>query len=77
MNMGYAEDYNIPDKEMDYHIIGVILYQKSSLKDGLKKFGKPGEKSIVKEMTQLHYMTIFIPLYPKKLTIEDIIKALS
>ena len=38
---------------------------------GLNKFGKPGEKSSVKEMNQLHGMTTFIPLDPKKLTRED------
>ena len=62
---------------MKYQIIGVVLAQKFSLKDGLKKFGNPGEKSSVKELTQIHDMTKFMPLYPKKLTREDIIKALS
>ena len=39
---------------MKYQIIGVVLAQKFSLKDGLKKFGNPGEKSSVKELTQIH-----------------------
>ena len=43
----------------------------------LKKFGNPGEKASVKELTRLHDMITFIPLDPKKLTIEDILKALS
>ena len=43
----------------------------------LKKFGNPGEKASVKELTLLHDMITFIPLDPKKLTIEDRRKALS
>ena len=43
----------------------------------LKKFGKPGDKAILKDLNQLHDMKTFIPLDPKKLTIEDILKALS
>ena len=62
---------------MNYHIIGVVLDQQFSLMDGLKNFGKPGEKASVKDMTQLHYMKTFIPLYPQKLTRKDILKALS
>ena len=62
---------------MDYQIIGVVLSQKFILISDLNKFGKPGDKSSVKDMTQLHYMTTFIPVYPKKLTREDRLKALS
>ena len=62
---------------MKYYIIGVLFSQKFSLKSGLKKFGNTGEKFSVKELTQIHDMTTFIPLNPKKLTIEDIIKDLS
>ena len=47
------------------------------MKAGLKKFSRPGEKSSVKKLTQLHAMTTFIPLEPKKLTREDIINPLS
>ena len=41
MNAGDAEDYNIPDEELNYHIIGVVLSQKLDLKAGIKKFFKP------------------------------------
>ena len=47
------------------------------MESGLKNFGNPVEKSSVKELTQIHNMTTLIPLDPKKLTREDIIKALS
>ena len=67
-NAGDAEDYNTTAEEMDYHIIGVVLSQQFSLEAGLKKFSNPGEKASVKELTQLHDMTTFIPLDPKKLT---------
>ena len=71
MNAVDAADYKMSGKEVNYRIIGVVLAQKFSLEAGLKKFGKPGEKPSVKEMTQLHDMTTFIPFYPKKLTRED------
>ena len=61
---------------MYYHIIGVVLAQQSSLKVGLNNFGKPGEKSSVKELTQIHDMITFIPFDSNNFTIEDIIKAL-
>ena len=70
MNTRDAKDYNTSGEEMDYQIVGVVLSQKFSLKAGLKKFGKPGEKASVKELTQLHDMATFIPLDPKKLTRE-------
>ena len=60
---------------MDYYIIGVLLAQNFSLKAGTKKFGNPGEKTSVKELTQIHDMINVIPLYPEKLTREDMIKA--
>ena len=68
MNAGGAEDYKMSDEELIYHIIGLVLSQKFSLMDFIKNFGKPGDKAIVKELTQLHDMTTFTPLYPKKLT---------
>ena len=77
MNAGDAEDYKISGEELNYHIIGVLLAQQFILMADLKKFGKPGYKSSVKGMNQLHDMTTFISLYPKKLTREDRINALS
>ena len=64
-------------EEINYRIVGVVLARKFRLKAVLKKFGNIGEKASVKELTQLHYMTTFIPLDQKKLTREDISKALS
>ena len=77
MNPVDAEYYNMPGEEVKYYIIGVLLSQQSILKSGQKKFVKTGEKSSLKELTQLHGMTNFIPLEPNKLTREDSIKALS
>ena len=71
MSKGDAEDYKLSAEEMDYHIIGVVLAQRFSLKAVLKKFGNPGEKASVKETTQLHDITTFIPQGPKKFTRED------
>ena len=48
MNTGDAEDSRMSSEEMDYQIIGVVLSKQLSLKDGLKKFSNPGEKSSVK-----------------------------
>ena len=76
MNAGDSEDYRMSDEEMNYDIIGVVLSQKFSLMAFLKKFGNTGEKASVKELTQLHYMTTFITLDPKKLTREDRLVAL-
>ena len=77
MNPWDAEDYKMSGEEVNYRLIGVVLPQQFSLKADLKKYGNPGYKASVKDLTQIHDMTTFIPLDPKKLTIEDIIKALS
>ena len=77
INRGDVEDYKMSGEEVKYHIIGVLLAQQFSLKAVLKKFGKPGEKSSVEEQTQIHDMTIFRTLDPKKLTRKDRIKSLS
>ena len=77
MNPGDAEDYKISGEEVKYHIIGIVLAQKFSLKAGLKNFVKLGDKSSVKELTQIHDMTTFIPLEPKNFTREYLVKALS
>ena len=77
MNSGDAEDYKMLVEGVNYHIIGVVLAQQFRLKDVLNKFGNPGKTSSVKELNQLHDMTTFISFYPKKLTREDRINALS
>ena len=77
MNVGDVEDYKMSGEELKYHTIGVVLSQKFSLKAGLKQFGKIRYKFSVKEMTQLHDMTTFITVYPKKFTRDDKIKSLS
>ena len=77
MNPVEAKYYKMPGEEVKYYIIGLLLAQQSILKSIQKKLGKTGDKSSVKELTQLHYMPNFIPLDPNKLTIEDRLKALS
>ena len=68
MNAGDSVYYKMSDGEVNYHIIGVILSQKFSLIAGLKQFGKPEEKSNVKELTKICDITTFIPLDPNNLT---------
>ena len=65
MNARDSEDYKMSGEEVNYFIIGIVLSQKFSLMDVLKKFGDPGYKVSVKELTQLHDMTTFITLDPK------------
>jgi hypothetical protein len=57
-------------------IFGSIMMQ-LSLKAGLKKWGKKGEESAMKEMTQLHDMQAFFPRDPNTMTQEQRKKALS
>jgi hypothetical protein len=82
----YGEDYTmlsalaphetviVREDELGY--LGVIMLQ-MSLKEGLKFWGEKGQKSAIKEMTQLHNMDTFIPCDPKGLTKEERRKALS
>ena len=56
-------------------IFGAIMTQ-LSLSKGLKAWGKRAEKSAVKEMTQLHDMSSFIPRSAKSLTRDERINAL-
>ena len=54
-------------EEEEGSVFGAIMSQ-LSLKKGLKAWGKRAEKSAVKEMTQLHDMSSFIPRTAKSLT---------
>ena len=62
------------EDELGY--LGVVMLQ-MSLKEGLKILGEKGEKSALKEMTQLHDMDTFTPRDPRTLTREERVKALS
>ena len=47
------------------------------VKSGLKRFGDQGEKSVSKELTQLHNMHTYDLVYPKKLANKQIMDALN
>ena len=42
--------------------------QHFSVRSGLKRFGDQGEKDLSKELTKIHNMHKYYPVYPKKLT---------
>ena len=48
-----------------------------SVKSGLKRFGDQGEKSVIKELTQLHNMHTYELVDPKKLSNKQIMDALN
>ena len=49
----------------DEHEVFAIIMTQLSLKQGLKAFGNKGKKATLKEMTQLHDMSAFLPRGPK------------
>ncbi len=48
--------YEMSKREVNTHVLGVIMAQQFSLNVGLKKFGKKGKKAVTKELKQLHNM---------------------
>ena len=58
-------------------IIGVEMAQHFIVRDGLKRFGDQGEKSVSKELTQMHNMHTYYPVDPKNLTKKQRMDALN
>lgn len=73
---GRIDESPIELNEGEEAIFGSIMMQ-LSLKAGLKKWGKKGEESAMKEMTQMHDMQAFFPRDPKTMTQEQRKNALS
>ena len=55
----------------------LLLTEQMSLKRGLKLFGVKGEEAVVKEMRQLHDMTVIDPVHKHTLTIDDLRRSLN
>ncbi len=55
---------------------GYVMTQ-YSLKLGLRKFGSKGQTAAVKELTQLHVMDTWTPMYADRLSREQKMRALS
>ena len=70
-------DLNIETDGHDEGLILAHLFIQFSLKQGLKKYGKKGEKSVMKELRSLHDLKAWIPLDHKKLTREQRLQALT
>ena len=62
--------------EEELHVWAYIMTQ-YNLKPGLRKFGRRGQTTAVKELTQLHVMDTWKPIHAEKLTREEKMKALS
>jgi len=65
------------DREAMQHMLTQYCMTQYSLKAGLKKFGKEGETAVSKELGQFHDLSVFIPMDPKELTIEQRAAALA
>jgi hypothetical protein len=57
-------------------VLGVALAQ-YSITAGLKKFKEKGEAGVTKELTQMHDMTVFRPVFKEALSKEERAKALA
>ena len=59
------------EEQSDAHIVGVIFAQHFSLKKGLERFGEKADAAIHKELTQIHKMDTYEPVYKSNLTFEE------
>jgi hypothetical protein len=66
----------IPVEDRDEYALGTIL-QQYSIGAGLKKFKERGEAGVTKELTQMHHMSVFTPVYSDSLTPHQKAKAVS
>ena len=65
------------EEQSDAYIIGVIFAQHFSLKKGLELFGEKADAVVHKDLTQIHKMDTYEPIYKADLSIEDRKKALA
>ena len=66
----------IPVEDQLDWVLGVALAQ-YSITAGLKKFKEKGEAGVTKELTQMHNMTVFRPIFKEALSKEERAKALA
>jgi len=66
----------IPVEDQLDWVLGVALAQ-YSITAGLKKFKEKGEAGVTKELTQMHDMTVFRPIFKEALSKEERAKALA
>ena len=59
------------EDQMDECVIGVILAEQFSLKEGLRLFGDDASAALVKEASQIDALKTFTPQKPLELTCED------
>ena len=63
------------EEEREEFALGVALTT-YKLKAGIKKFGGREELSVKKELTQMHNLTVFVPVEADSLTKEQKVKAI-
>ena len=56
------------DEDAMLYVLGVGMVQKFSLKKGLKEFGDRDKEATMKELTKIHAMDMYCPLYASTLT---------
>ena len=59
------------DWEVEEHILGLVMVQQYSIKKGVELFGERAEAATLKELTQLHDMDTYVPLFAGDLTKEE------
>jgi hypothetical protein len=64
-------------KDLNMHIIGVILAQQYSVKKGIRLFGDEGRKAVSKELQQMHNMVAYTPVDARTMTREQKLEALE
>ena len=63
--------------QKDEHVIGVILAEQFSLKEGLRLFGDDANAAVVREASEIDALKTFTPQKPLELTYEDKCMALE
>ena len=64
------------EEDRDEFALGVAL-NTYGLRAGMKKFGDRGEKSVRKELTQMHDLTVYVPVEADSLTEDQKTKAVK
>ena len=59
------------ENQKDEHMIGVILVEQFSLREGLRLFGDGARAALMKEASQIDALKTFTPQKPSGLTKED------
>ena len=61
----------VTEEEINAHIMGLVLVEHYNMKKGLELFVESCEKAVTKELSKIHDMSTYEPMYASKLSYQE------